>query len=114
MVGRCPGRRASCGFGSARAARFLVERGAPIDLAGDDHDGTPLVWVAHGSRFSGDAERRVASYVEITELLCEAGASFVNPADPAGDPCGTRLLDDAVPAVAQVLERHGATRQPPR
>jgi len=95
-------------FAAPESARFLIERGAPLDLPCEDHCGTALCWVAHGSRYSGGAEENVESYVAIAEMLCAAGASLADAWDPEGDPHGRRLLQDAVPRVREVLERHGA------
>ncbi|MEZ4655011.1 MAG: ankyrin repeat domain-containing protein [Candidatus Eisenbacteria bacterium] len=94
-------------FGVPAATALLIERGAPLDIKGDDHDGTPLAWTAHGSRYSGDAEARVQDYAAVAELLCAAGASMKDATRPS-DPPGWQLLEDAVPAVAEVLRRYGA------
>jgi ankyrin repeat protein len=34
--------------GNAEMARVLLEHGAPVNLKGDDYDGTPLDWALHG------------------------------------------------------------------
>ncbi len=95
-------------FGVPEAARFLIGRGAPLEIVCVDHRSTPLGWGAHGSRYSGGAEERQEVYVEIAEMLLQAGASLADPLHPDLDPQGTWLLRDASPRVAEVLKRHGA------
>ncbi len=90
-------------FGEPGTARLLVERGAPLDLRGDDHDNTPLGWVAHGSVFSGGAKERAEAYAEVARILLEAGA----PLPGSGDRHDRANLDGAAPAVAAVLARFG-------
>jgi ankyrin repeat protein len=94
-------------FGQPDQARLLIRRGAPLDIRGDAHDSPPLGWVAHGSRYSGGAEQRGEAYARVAELLLDAGASTANPHDPAGDPHGRWLLEDASAPVAAVLRARG-------
>jgi ankyrin repeat protein len=90
-------------FGQPEMVALLIERGAPLDVRGDEHDNTPLGWATHGSRYSGDAEGRSAVYVEITERLLAAGAGFPGESDTF-DRAQHAGASDAVRAV---LERHG-------
>ena len=90
-------------FGQPDVARLLVERGAPLTLRGDDHDCTPLGWVAHGSCFSGGAKKRSALYVELAEILLQAGAPFPQPTEEHD----RVQLGQASEPVAAVLRRFG-------
>lgn len=69
-------------FGQPAMARFLLARGAPLDVRGDDHDSTPLGWVAHGSRWSGGADGRQHAYLEVADALLDAGALVPGPGEP--------------------------------
>jgi ankyrin repeat protein len=80
-------------FGQLESAELLIERGAPLDERGDDHDLPPLGWTAHGSRYSGSAEERQDVYVAIARALLAAGAA---PATP-------EMVTDASEQVAAVL-----------
>jgi ankyrin repeat protein len=93
-------------FGQPEAARFLIERGAPLDLRGDAHDCSPLGWVTHGSRFCGGAEERVDVYAELAEILLEAGAKLPGPDDEHDH----HQHAMAAPQVQAVLKRHGWER----
>lgn len=84
-------------FGVPDNAKLLIAAGAPIDIAGDDHDSTPLGWAVHGARYSGDADVAPERYVEIVRALRAAGAGFRDDADRR------RLLADAIPAIAALL-----------
>lgn len=95
----------ACWFGAPASARLLLERGAPLGVLCEAHRTTPLGWVAHGSRYSGDAEARAASYVAITEMLLDAGAEI-----PGKDVATDReQLAGAAEPVVDVLRRHGFT-----
>ena len=63
-------------FGAPKCVRLLLEFDAPLELRGDDHDLTPLGWLAHGSRFSGGADERQEVYVDIARQLLDAGAKL--------------------------------------
>ena len=91
-------------FGAPEAVELLVARGAPLELLCEEHGSTPLGWVAHGSRWSGDAAARQAAYVRAAELLLAAGASLSHPLAPEDD-SGAWLLEDASEEVARVLRR---------
>jgi ankyrin repeat protein len=93
----------ACWFASEDAARLLVERGAPLDLRGDDHDCTPLGWVAHGSVACGGADTRGAEYARLAELLLSAGAPLPGPEDRHDH----SQFAGAAEAVREVLETHG-------
>jgi ankyrin repeat protein len=73
-------------FGQPEVARLLVERGARLDARCDIHNSTPLAWVAHGSRWAGEAGKRQDDYVEIAELLMAAGAPLPGPSDQHDHP----------------------------
>jgi ankyrin repeat protein len=85
-------------FGVPDNARLLIGAGSPIDIAGDDHDSTPLGWAVHGARYSGGAEDEPERYVEIVRMLRAAGAGFRD------DAYRRRLLADAIPAIAALLD----------
>jgi len=93
----------ACWFGAEDAARLLVERGAPLDLRGDDHDTTPLGWVGHGSAFSGDADDHSEVYARLAEMLLSAGAPLPEP-DAAHD---NPQLAGASESVLAILAAHG-------
>lgn len=71
-------------FGAPSCTRLLLEFDAPLERRGDDHNLTPLGWLAHGSRYSGGADERQEVYLDIGRQLLEAGArlepSFVEMA----------------------------------
>lgn len=93
-------------FGVPEAVALLVERGAPVHLRGDDHDSTPLAWVTHGSRFSGDAEARQDAYAACARTLLEGLAPFPEPEDRHDH----WQLAQASEAVAAVLAEFGWPR----
>ena len=72
-------------------------------LIDDEHDSTPLGWVTHGSRYSGGADERQDVYVELAELLLEAGAPLPGP----DDTWDHEQHAEATEPVAAVLTRHG-------
>lgn len=89
--------------GQLEAARALVEGGAGLEVVEGEFGSTPLIWAVHGAHFGPDRAQR-----EVAALLLEAGA------DPdvtnAWDNSALDLAaDDA--ALADLLRRHGATRQ---
>ncbi|WNJ17991.1 ankyrin repeat domain-containing protein [Pontibacter sp. G13] len=90
-------------FGVPDVAKMLIESGADVQALGDDHYSTPLGWVAHGSTYSGGAEERQSEYVEIAEMLLDAGAKFPR----LEDEWDHFQLHAASPAVRVVLERYG-------
>ncbi len=88
-------------FGSPENARQLIDAGAPLEVFDPTHAYSPLGWLAHGSRYSGDAENRQDAYVEIANLLVAAGARVTFP---DGDVSYRgQLLGDASPRVAEIL-----------
>jgi len=93
----------ACWFASEDAARMLVERGAPLDLRGEDHDCTPLGWVAHGSVFCGGASTRGSDYARLAEFLISAGA----PLPGADDQHDHDQFAGAAEEVQAVLSAHG-------
>jgi ankyrin repeat protein len=82
--------------GNVEMARALVERGAPVDVKGDDYDGTPLGWTIHGSLHGWHC--RTGDYAGTAQVLIDAGA-HVPPLTPEVA---------ASPAVLDVLRRHSA------
>lgn len=84
-------------FGVPDNVRLLIAAGAPIDIAGDDHDSTPLGWAVHGARYSGGADHEPERYVEIVRMLLAAGAGFRDEA------YRRRVLGDAIPTIAALL-----------
>ena len=91
-------------FGQPGNGRLLINAGAPLDIFEPVHNASPLHWAAHGSRYSGAAEERQDAYVELVEMLLEAGSSLFYPDDPGGDAYRQRLLRDASPRVREVLQ----------
>ena len=92
-------------FGQPVNGRLLIGAGAPLDIFDPVHKASPIHWAAHGSRYSGAAEKRQDAYVELVEMLLEAGSSLSYPDDPGGDAYRHRLLRDASPRVREVLQR---------
>ena len=95
----------ACWFGQPANARLLIKHHAPLEDSNDVHDYTPLGWVCHGSRQSGNASERSDAYVQLAEILLEAGASL---AHPNRDDHGGWLLADASEPVMKVLKKYGA------
>jgi len=101
-------------FGSPMNARMLIAAGAPLDVLDSTHRTTPLGWAAHGSRYSGGADRRPEVYVEIVNMLLDAGAGFAGVAAGAYAAAGTiandqklndRIMKDASEQVRETLVR---------
>lgn len=95
-----------CGwFAQPAVARLLIERGADVRATGCDHRSTPLGWAVHGSRYSGGAAGNQDRYVEVVDLLLDAGATVDLPGDPPDAP-GQRMWEDATESVrARLLAR---------
>jgi len=91
-------------FGQPDNARLLIDAGAPLDLVEPTHGGTPIGWVAHGSRYSGDAEKRQEAYVALTRMLIAAGAGLGLDDDRGGRTYYDLMLLDASPRVRALLE----------
>lgn len=90
-------------FGQPENARCLVDAGAPLDVFDRAHRASPLHWAVHGSRYSGDSEKRQDAYRAIVSLLLEAGAALHYPDEPEGDAYLRRLHQDATDAVRVLL-----------
>jgi ankyrin repeat protein len=86
-------------FGQPDNARLLIAAGAPLDVFDECHGSSPLGWAVHGSRFSGDADARQDTYVELVVMLLNAGSGLRDQAYLQ------RLLREASPQVAAVLPR---------
>ncbi len=91
-------------FGQPNNARLLIEAGAPLNGFDPVHQGSPIHWTAHGSRYSGDAEARQDAYVALAKLLLAAGSDLHYPDQPESDAYIQRLLEDASPQVRAVLQ----------
>ena len=91
-------------FGQPANAWLLIDAGAPLDVFDSTHQSSPLGWAVHGSRYSGGTEQRQDVYVELTQMLLDAGSSLHYPNEPDSDAYFARLLKDASPAVRQVLK----------
>jgi ankyrin repeat protein len=91
-------------FGQPGNARLLIHAGAPLDMFDATHQGSPLHWAAHGSRHSGDADKRQDAYVAVMRMLLEAGSSLHYHGEPDGGAYLQRLMTDASPRVRMVLE----------
>ncbi len=92
-------------FGQPANARLLIDAGAPLDVFDSVHEGSPIGWAVHGSRYSGGAEERQDAYVELVRMLLEAGSSLIYPDQPNSDAYLLRLLEDASPRVKELLKR---------
>jgi ankyrin repeat protein len=84
--------------GNAEMARQLVEHGAPVNVKGDDYNGTPLDWALHGSRHGWRA--KTGDYAGTVEAMLAAGAEPPSVVDGAR---GSQ-------AVIDVLRRHARAR----
>lgn len=92
-------------FGQPGNARLLIEAGAPLDVFDATHHSSPLGWAVHGSRYSGGAAERQATYVALVAMLLEAGSSLHYPDEPKSDTYYRRLLADASEQVAPLLQQ---------
>jgi hypothetical protein len=59
--------------GNAAMAADLIAAGAPIDVKGDEYDGTPLAWAVYGSVHGW--RRETGDYPGTVERLIAAGAA---------------------------------------
>jgi ankyrin repeat protein len=82
--------------GNADMARALIQYGAPVDIKGDDYDGTPLQWALHGSVHGWRC--KTGDYAGTVESLLHAGAK-------APEVTPDLVVSDAV---REVLKRHTA------
>jgi ankyrin repeat protein len=82
--------------GNAEMARILLAHHAPVDVKGDDYDGTPLSWTIYGSDHGWHC--RTGDYAGTAEALLAAGAE----APPI------EKLKAGTPAVLDVLRRHAS------
>lgn len=92
-------------FGQPDNARLLIAAGAPLDVFEPTHQSSPLGWAVHGSRYSGDADQRQDAYLALVRMLLAAGSSLHYPGDADDDAYRRRLLQDASPAVRELLQR---------
>lgn len=90
-------------FGQPANAHLLVRAGASLDVFERVHGTSPLGWAVHGSRYSGGAEEHIARYVELVELLLEAGSSLRHPKEPPGSAAYLRHLHEEAPALIAAL-----------
>ena len=91
-------------FGQPGNAQLLIEAGAPLDIFDTIHHSSPLGWAVHGSRYSGEADKRQDKYVALVSMLLTAGSSLSYPGEPESDAYYQRLLTDATPRVAAILK----------
>jgi len=72
--------------GNAEMAADLIARGAPIDVKGDEYDGTPLTWAVYGSVHGWRCA--TGDYAGTVERLISAGAKVpaLTPKLEASDP----------------------------
>ena len=89
-------------FGQPHQARTLIDAGAPVDVFDRMHNSSPLGWAVHGSRHSGGARRRQVVYVDLIEILLQAGSALRYPGD-GSDAYYQRLLATASPPVRRRL-----------
>jgi ankyrin repeat protein len=85
-------------FGQPENVQRLIEAGAPLDVFDRVHGFSPLGWGAHGSRYSGGADKRQAEYLRLVEMLLHAGSSLAYPHEP-----GPRYRDDLVSVASQPI-----------
>lgn len=90
-------------FGQPRNARLLIDAGAPLDVFDQVHRSSPIGWAVHGAGYSGDAEERQDLYVELVQMLIDAGSSLKYPDDPNGNDYLDRLRNEATPSVRAIL-----------
>ncbi|MCA8960377.1 MAG: hypothetical protein KDC38_07685 [Planctomycetes bacterium] len=90
-------------FGQPGNARLLLDAGAPLDLFDSVHNSSPVGWAVHGSRFSGGASERRQPYIELVQMLIDAGSSLSYPDDPGGRTYLERLHQQAAPWVRGLL-----------
>ena len=86
-------------------ARLLLAAGAPLDVFDATHASSPLGWAAHDSRYSGGATPQESAYVQIVEMLLDAGAALHYPGTRDDDAYITRLLADASGTILTLLRR---------
>jgi ankyrin repeat protein len=88
--------------GNADMARVLLAHHAPVNVKGDEFDGTPLQWAMHGSVHGWRCA--TGDYPATVDVMLSAGAE----APPITD------RTQGTPAVIAVLRRHAEKRgQPP-
>lgn len=80
--------------GNAAMAGVLLAHGAPVNVKGDEYDGTPLGWALHGSVHGWHA--KTGHYTDTVAVLLASGAD----APPVTDGM------QGTPAVIDVLRRH--------
>jgi cytohesin len=92
-------------FGQPANAQLLLAAGAPLDVFEKVHGSSPIGWAVHGARYSGGSEQAQDAYVELVSMLLAAGCSLCYPDRPDSDAYLTRLLNDATPAIREVLQQ---------
>jgi len=70
-------------LGNAEIARELLRYGAPVNVKGDNYNGTPLHWGIYGSTNSWKCKS--GDYVGVVTALIEAGAEVPSKTDSASD-----------------------------
>ena len=89
-------------FGQPRNAALMIQAGAPLEIFDPVHESSPIGWAVHGSRYSDPGAP--GAYVELVSMFLEAGARVHYPGAPESDAYFRRLMTDASPEVARVLE----------
>jgi ankyrin repeat protein len=90
-------------FGQPANAKLLIEAGAPVDTFDSVHNGSPISWATHGSRYSGEAAGRQDTYRDVVALLLAAGCSLRYPDERGDDRYLMRLRREASEAVRELL-----------
>jgi len=94
-------------FGQPENARLLIEAGAPLDIFDSVHQSSPIGWAVHGSRYSGGADERQEKYIDLVQMLLQAGSKLYYPDKPRNKAYYLRLLKDASPEVKELLHKAG-------
>lgn len=102
--------------GHGDTVRLLLERGAQVEMADGNYQGTPLHWTLYGRGHARPRERERRSYYETVALLVHAGAKF-DPGWFAGDADRERAMEKirSDPQMMAVLrgELQGGLPSPP-
>jgi ankyrin repeat protein len=77
--------------GDASMSRYLLQRGAPVDVRDAGFDGAPLGWAIHGSIHGWHPER--GDYAAVVEALLDAGAALPGGAELKTTPSVRAVLD---------------------
>ncbi len=81
-------------LGNADIARELLRHGAPVNVKGDNYNGTPLHWGIYGSTNSWKCQ--TGDYVAVVNALLDAGADLPEKTDAASNAVREALRRRAV------------------